>query len=46
MAGSGIKAKGLGGFLSSMGLLAGNVVDFLLMEMRKKYKNYCNFSEF
>ena len=46
MAGSGIKAKGLGGFLSSKGLLAGNVVDFLLMEMWKKYKNYCNFSEF
>ena len=46
MAGSGIKAKVLGGFLSSKGLLAGNVVDFLLMEMRKKYKNYCNFSEF
>ena len=36
MAGSGIKAKVLGGFLSSKGLLAGNVVDFLLMEMRKK----------
>ena len=46
MAGSGIKAKVLGGFLSSKRLLAGNVVDFLLMEMRKKYKNYCNFSEF
>ena len=41
-----IKAKVLGGFPSSKGLLAGNVVDFLLMEMRKKYKNYCNFSEF
>ena len=46
MAGSGIKAKVLGGFLSSKRLLAGNVVDLLLMEMRKKYKNDCNFSEF
>jgi len=46
MAGSGIKAKVWGEILSSKGLLAGNVVDFLLMEMRKKYKNYCNFSEF
>ena len=36
---SGIKAKVLGGFLSSKGLLAGNVVDFLLMEMRKCGKN-------
>ena len=33
--GSGIKAKVLGGFLSSKGLLTGNVVDFLLMEMWK-----------
>ena len=45
MAGSGIKAKVLGGFLSSKGLLAGNVVDFLLMEMWKIYKKYCNFPE-
>ena len=46
MVGSGGKAKALGEFLSSKRLLAGNIVDFLLMEMRKKYKNYCNFSEF
>ena len=45
MAGSGIKAKVLGGFLSSKELLAGNVVDFLLMEMRKIYKKYCMFIE-
>ena len=44
--GIGIKAKVWGEILSSKGLLAGNVVDFLLMEMRKKYKNYCNFFEF
>ena len=46
MAGSGIKAKVLGEILSSKGLLAGNVVEFVTMKMRKKYKNYCNFSEF
>ena len=40
MVGSGIKAKVLGGFLSSKGLLTGNVVDFLLMEMWKIYKKY------
>ena len=45
MVGSGIKAKVLGGFLSSKGLLTGNVVDFLLMEMWKIYKMYCNFPE-
>ena len=45
MVGSGIKAKVLGGFLSSKGLLTGNVVDFLLMEMWKIYKKYCNFPE-
>ena len=43
MAGSGIKAKVLGGFLSSKGLLAGNVVDFLLMEMRKNIKTIAIF---
>ena len=36
MAGSGIKAKVLGGFLSSKRLLAGNVVEFVTMKMRKK----------
>ena len=46
MAGSGIKAKVLGGFLSSNGLLTGNIVELVTMKMRKKYKNYCNFSEF
>ena len=45
MVGSGIKVKVLGGFLSSKGLLTGNVVDFLLMEMWKIYKKYCNFPE-
>lgn len=45
MGGSGIKAKVLGGFFSSKGLLTGNVVDFLLMEMWKIYKKYCNFPE-
>lgn len=45
MAGSGIKAKVLGGFLSSKRLLAGNVVDFLSMEMWKNYKKYCMFIE-
>ena len=39
MAASGIKAKVLGGFLSSKRLLAGNVVELVTMKMRKKYKN-------
>ena len=38
MAGSGIKAKVLGGFLSSKRLLAGNVVEFVTMKMRKNKK--------
>ena len=46
MAGSGIKAKVLGEILSSNELLTGNVVELVTMKMRKKYKNYCNFSEF
>ena len=33
---SGIKAKVLGGFLSSKRLLAGNVVEIVTMKMRKK----------
>jgi len=45
MAASGIKAKVLGGFLSSKRLLAGNVVEFVTMKMWKKYKNYCMFIE-
>ena len=40
------KGKVLGGFLSSKGLLTGNVVELVTMKMRKKYKNYCIFSEF
>ena len=36
MAGSGIKAKVLGGFLSSNGLLTGNIVELVTMKMRKK----------
>lgn len=44
MAGSGIKAKVLGGFLSSKGLLTGNVVELVTMKMRKN-KNYCMFIE-
>ena len=36
MAGSGIKAKVLGGFISSKRLLAGNVVELVTMKMRKK----------
>ena len=35
MAGRGIKAKVLGGFLSSKGLLTGNVVELVTMKMRK-----------
>lgn len=38
MAGSGIKAKVLGGFLSSKGLLTGNVVDSLPLEMQNVKK--------
>lgn len=38
MAASGIKAKVLGGFLSSKGLLTGNVVELVPMRIRKKYK--------
>ena len=38
MAGSGIKAKVLGGFISSKGLLTGNVVELVPMKMRKKIK--------
>lgn len=38
MAGSGIKAKVLGGFLSSKGPLTGNVVELVTMKMRKKIK--------
>ena len=45
MAGSGIKAKVLGGFLSSKGLIAGNVVELVTMKMRKNYERYCMFSE-
>lgn len=45
MVGRGIKAKMLGGFLSSKGLLTGNVVDSLPLEMQnvKKRKKYCMF---
>ena len=46
MGGIGIKAKVLGEFLGSNGLLTGNVIELVTMKMRKKYKNYCNFSEF
>lgn len=45
MAGSGIKAKMLGGFLSSKRLLAGNVVELVPMKIQKKCKNYCMFIE-
>ena len=41
MAGSGIKAKVLGGFLSSKG----NVVELVTMKMRKNYERYCMFIE-
>ena len=41
MGGSGIKAKVLGGFFSSKGLLTGNVVELVPMEIPKKCKNYC-----
>lgn len=46
IAASGMKAKVLGGLLSSKRLLAGNVVELVTMKMRKNHKNYCNFSEF
>ena len=45
MAGSGIKAKVLGGFLSSKGLLTGNVVEFVTKKKKKNYKKYCMFIE-
>ena len=45
MDGIGIKAKVLGGFFSSKGLLTGNVVELVPMKMRKKHKNYCMFIE-
>lgn len=45
MGGIGIKAKVLGGFLSSKGLLTGNVVELVTMKMWKKHKNYCMFIE-
>ena len=46
MAGSGIKAKVLGGFLSSKGLLTGNVVELVTMKMRKKIKTIAIFLSF
>ena len=42
----GVNAKVWGEILSSNGLLTGNVIELVTMKMRKKYKNYCNFSEF
>ena len=45
MAGSGIKAKVLGGFFSSKGLLTGNVVELVPMKMWKKHKKHCMFIE-
>ena len=42
----GVNAKVLGEILSSNELLTGNVIELVTMKMRKKYKNYCNFSEF
>lgn len=45
MGGSGIKAKVLGGFFSSKGLLTGNVVELVPMGIPKKCKNYCMFIE-
>lgn len=38
MGGSGIKAKVLGGFFSSKGLLTGNVVELVPMEIPKNVK--------
>ena len=46
MAGSGIKAKVLGGFLSSKGLLTGNVVELVTMKMRKNIKTIAIFLSF
>ena len=43
MVGSGIKAKVLGEFISSKGLLTGNVVELVPMKIQKKGKNYCMF---
>ena len=48
MGGIGIKAKVLGGFFSSKGLLTGNVVELVPMKIPKipqKCKNYCMFIE-
>ncbi len=42
----GVNAKVRGEILSSNELLTGNVIELVTMKMRKKYKNYCNFSEF
>ena len=42
----GVNAKVWGEILSSNELLTGNVIELVTMKMRKKYKNYCNFSEF
>lgn len=46
MAGSGIKAKMLGGFLSSKGLLRGNVVELVPMKIRKNIKTIAIFQSF
>lgn len=45
MAGSETRAKVFGEILRSKELLIDNVVDFLLLEMQKIYKKYCNFPE-
>ena len=45
MVGSGIKAKVLGEFISSKGLLTDNVVELVPMKIQKKCKNYCMFIE-
>ena len=42
----GVNAKVWGEILSSNELLTGNVIELVTMKMRKKYKNYCNCSEF
>ena len=42
----GVNAKVWGEIFSSNELLTGNVIELVTMKMRKKYKNYCNFSEF
>lgn len=46
MAGSGIKAKVLGGFLGSKELLTGNVVELVTMKMRKNIKTIAIFLSF